>query len=65
MWTYVEQLRTLVENLYNRVSKAQQNTDRIYSLINTWSLTPLFERKDGKKENLLYLDDRADRVAQR
>ncbi|KAJ9598678.1 hypothetical protein L9F63_010627, partial [Diploptera punctata] len=65
VWTYVGQIRTLVEDLYTRVLKAQQNVDRIHELINSWTLIPLFERKDGKKENLLYLDDRVDRVSQR
>ncbi|PSN39336.1 Dynein beta chain [Blattella germanica] len=63
VWTYVEKIRELVEDLQGRVLKAQQNVDAIHELINTWSLTPLFERKDGKKENLIYLDDRADRVS--
>ncbi|PSN32950.1 Dynein beta chain [Blattella germanica] len=62
----VETLFLWVSNLnlsIEWVLKAQQNVDAIHELINTWSLTPLFERKDGKKENLIYLDDRADRVS--
>ncbi|KAJ4427298.1 hypothetical protein ANN_24918 [Periplaneta americana] len=65
VWSYVQQIRSLVEDLQNRVLKAQKNVDIIYGLINTWSLVPLFERKDGKKENLLFLDDRKERVSNR
>ena len=65
VWTHVQQIRTLVEDLYLRVLKAQQNVDRIHELVNSWTLTPLFDRKNSKKENLIYLDNRADRVAKR
>lgn len=33
--------------------------------INAWGQQLLFERKDGKKENLLYLEDRAERLQKR
>ncbi|XP_069702004.1 dynein beta chain, ciliary-like [Periplaneta americana] len=65
VWSYVQQIRNLVEDLQNRVLNAQKNVDIIHGLINTWSLVPLFERKDGKKENLLFLDDRKERVSNR
>ncbi len=31
----------------------------------TWSKLPLFERKEGKKETLLNLEDREDRLKKR
>lgn len=33
--------------------------------INAWGQQLLFERKDGKKENLLYLEDRVERLQKR
>jgi dynein heavy chain len=65
VWSYVQQIRTLVEDLQGRVLKAQLNVDTIRNLINTWSHTPLFERKDRKKEKLLFLDDHDERVFKR
>jgi hypothetical protein len=65
VWSYVQQIRTLVEDLQCRILKAQLNVEKIHNLINTWSLTPLFERKDCKKENLIFLDDHDERVARR
>lgn len=65
VWSYIQQIRTLVEDLQGRILKAQLNVEKIHNLINTWSLTPLFERKDCKKENLMFLDDHDERVAQR
>lgn len=58
-------MRTLVEDLQSRVLKAQLNVDTIHKLINTWSLMPLFERKNGKKKNLIFLDDHDERVFKR
>jgi hypothetical protein len=65
VWSYVQQIRTLVEDLQGRVVKAQLNVDTIHNLINTWSLTPLFERKNCKKKNLIFLDDHDERVFKR
>lgn len=65
VWSYVQQIRTLVEDLQGRVLKAQLNVDTIHKLINTWSLAPLFERKNGKKKNLIFLDDHDERVFKR
>ena len=65
VWSYIQQIRTLVEDLQGRILKAQLNVEKIHNLINTWSLIPLFERKDCKKENLIFLDDHYERVARR
>ncbi|XP_076257481.1 dynein beta chain, ciliary-like [Rhynchophorus ferrugineus] len=54
-----------VKNLTNRVKQAQANVKNLLSDINTWAQQPLFERKDCKKENLLQLDDRAERLQKR
>ncbi|XP_030760043.1 dynein beta chain, ciliary-like isoform X2 [Sitophilus oryzae] len=54
-----------VKGLYDRVRQAQLNVKNLLVNINTWAQQPLFERKDGKKENLLQLDDRAERLQRR
>lgn len=51
--------------LYDRVLRAQNNVKALVSNIEVWSCEPLFERKDGKKETLLGLDDRVERVNKR
>jgi dynein heavy chain len=61
----VQQIRALVEDVQGRVLKAQLNVDTVRKLINTWSHTPLFERKDRKKKNLMFLDDHDERVFKR
>ncbi|XP_018562388.1 dynein beta chain, ciliary-like [Anoplophora glabripennis] len=54
-----------VKQVTDRVKKAQTNIKNLYSTIHVWALQPLFERKDGKKENLISLDDRQERIQKR
>lgn len=49
MWNYLEDLHKLVGNLYERMSKIQDNLKEMKSVMREWSTQPLFERKDGKK----------------
>lgn len=51
--------------LYNRVLRAQQNVRTMVANIEVWSREPLYERKDGKREMILGLDDRTERVNKR
>ena len=43
----------------------KDNVEQIQKIMSTWSNSPLFERKEGKNETLLNLDDRADRLKKR
>ncbi|KAK9886615.1 hypothetical protein WA026_017537 [Henosepilachna vigintioctopunctata] len=61
----VEVMYEIVKYLYDRVAEAQENVANLMKKIETWSTVPLFERKDCKKENLLYTDDRAERIQKR
>nr|CAD7423390.1 unnamed protein product [Timema monikensis] len=62
VWVHVKKIRDLVEHLYDRMAKIQANSVRISSIMNTWGATPLINRKDGKKEALVSLEDRKERV---
>nr|CAH7754609.1 unnamed protein product [Callosobruchus chinensis] len=63
--TIVHNIYEQVEQLYYRVKQAQTNITRALANIQTWVEQPLYERKDSKKENLLSLDDRAERLQKR
>ncbi|XP_075250106.1 dynein beta chain, ciliary-like isoform X2 [Convolutriloba macropyga] len=64
VWPYIEKIRDLVKDLESRHQKAKDNLSQIETLGDSWKV-PLFDRKDGKSENLLDLDNRADRVQKR
>lgn len=49
LWNYLQDLHTLVGNLYERMSKIQENLVEIKAVMVDWSGQPLFERKEGKK----------------
>nr|CAI5828900.1 unnamed protein product [Callosobruchus analis] len=63
--TIVHNIYEQVEQLHHRVKQAQTNISKSLSSIQAWVEQPLYERKDNKKENLLSLDDRAERLQKR
>lgn len=50
-----------VRDLEQRFQKAKNNIEEIQNIMKSW-VSPVFERKDAKKESLLYLDDRHERL---
>ncbi|CAL8088370.1 unnamed protein product [Calicophoron daubneyi] len=64
-WTYIQSTRDRVHDLQSRVVQTQENVKLIRTLMATWAKSPLFERKDGKRDTLLGLEDREDRCARR
>lgn len=46
-----------VHDLEQRMQKAKSNVEEIQSFVRSWG-SPIFKRKDGKKESLLNLEDR-------
>ncbi|XP_068120652.1 dynein axonemal heavy chain 9 isoform X1 [Hyperolius riggenbachi] len=64
VWDYIQQVRDSVHDLERRVQKARDNVEEMQAIMKTWVL-PIFERKDGKKETLLNLDDRNERLEKR
>lgn len=62
---YLKNLRDPVERLQLRMQKTQFNLNEIKRITSTWIKQPLFERKDGKKDSVLCLNERSNRVAKR
>lgn len=62
---YLIKLREPVERLQIRMQKTQYNLNEIKRITSTWVKQPLFERKDGKKDSVLCLNERPNRVAKR
>ena len=56
IWEYIEKTRNMVHDLEKRVRQAKNNVETMNSLMTKWCETPLYERKDGKKELLLNLE---------
>ncbi|KAF4519850.1 hypothetical protein B566_EDAN005192, partial [Ephemera danica] len=65
LWSYIEKLRDLVCGLHQRLQQTQDNVERIGYLMATWSRSPVFERKDSKKDTLLYPEDQPERAQRR
>uniref|UniRef100_UPI00398EA260 dynein axonemal heavy chain 11-like isoform X1 n=2 Tax=Pristiophorus japonicus TaxID=55135 RepID=UPI00398EA260 len=64
-WSYIVQMKDTVHDLASRVQKTKENVVTLQTLMKTWSECAMFTRKDNKKDSLLNLDDREDRVAKR
>ncbi|XP_069945104.1 dynein beta chain, ciliary-like [Cherax quadricarinatus] len=62
VWEYIEILHESVKGLESRVRKAQVNLNRLDVILGTWVQKPIFERRDGKKETLLNLEDKTERL---
>ncbi|NXT77896.1 DYH9 protein, partial [Zapornia atra] len=55
-WDQVSVMLDGVCDLEQRMQKAKSNVEEIQSIMGSW-VSPIFERKDGKKESLLSLED--------
>lgn len=62
---YVSSILNLVKDLQHLVKKTQGNLTEMQTILNACSRKPLYERKDGKKEYVLGLDDRKDKASKR
>ncbi len=66
IWHYMEKLRESVTDLDRRVTKAQENTSAIKTLMKKWEDEPLFTRyDDGRAEALFNSSDIAERKGKR
>lgn len=61
----ISQIHEMVQCLHERLLAAQANIVMIKTTMEPWTLTPLFDRKDGKEDALLRLDDRVERLKKR
>lgn len=62
---YITELGGLVEGLWKRMKVAQSNVEKIRGILEPWTKTPLVERKDRRKDTLLALEDRSEKVSKR
>ena len=53
-----------VHDLEQRIQKAKNNVEEIQTIVQSW-VSPIFERKDCKRESLLSLEDCQDRLERR
>ncbi|XP_062965627.1 dynein axonemal heavy chain 9 [Cynocephalus volans] len=61
IWDYVIQITNSIHDLEERIQKAKDNVEEIQNIMKAW-VTPIFKRKDGKRESLLSLDDQHDQM---
>ncbi|XP_062322712.1 dynein axonemal heavy chain 11 isoform X2 [Osmerus eperlanus] len=64
-WNFIQATKHVVQNLQWRVQRTKDNCDAIQTLMKGWSKQALFCRKDNRRDALLQLDDRSDRVSKR
>lgn len=62
---YLMALREPVERLQIRMQQTQRNLSEIKTIMSAWAKTPLFERKESKKDSVLCMEERNDRIARR
>ncbi|XP_032430935.1 dynein axonemal heavy chain 9 [Xiphophorus hellerii] len=61
VWQYIQDIRDAVCDLESRLQKTKENVEEMQRYMKSWAV-PMFDRKDGRKDALLCLEDRADRV---
>ncbi|XP_030257300.1 dynein axonemal heavy chain 9 [Sparus aurata] len=61
IWQYIQEVRDSVCDLESRLQRTKDNLEEIQSCMRSWT-SPMFDRKDGKKDALLILEDRAERL---
>ncbi|XP_026133128.1 dynein axonemal heavy chain 9 [Carassius auratus] len=61
IWEYIQDVREMVHDLEQRLQRTKDNVEEIQSIMKSWT-TPVFERKEGKKDTLLNLEDKTERL---
>ncbi|MGH0123010.1 UNVERIFIED_CONTAM: hypothetical protein FKN15_017133 [Acipenser sinensis] len=61
---HYQTVRDAVHDLERRLQKTKDNVEEMQNIMKTW-VAPIFERKEGKKDSLLNLDDRQERLEKR
>nr|XP_032639292.1 dynein heavy chain 11, axonemal isoform X5 [Chelonoidis abingdonii] len=64
-WKYIEQVKARVYDLEQRVQQSKENIKTIQQIMNAWADHTLFSRKDDRKDALLSLEDKEDRLAKK
>ena len=55
-WEYIETTRNQVCDLEESVRKAKANVETINKIMEEWSQSPLYQRKEDKNSSLLNLE---------
>ncbi|XP_063077561.1 dynein axonemal heavy chain 9-like [Engraulis encrasicolus] len=61
IWEYIQMLRDMVRALEVSLQRTKDNVEEIQAIMKGW-VTPIFERREGKKDSLLSLEDRPERL---
>ncbi|XP_024861684.2 dynein heavy chain 9, axonemal isoform X1 [Kryptolebias marmoratus] len=61
VWQYIQDVRDSVCDLENRLQRTKDNIEEIQSCMGSWA-TPMFIRKENKKDALLSMEDKTERV---
>lgn len=61
----MEKLHVLVGNLQRNLQQCQDNLDEIKNALIPFARQPLFERKDGRKDTFLCIEERNERLTKR
>uniref|UniRef100_A0A672T1I3 Dynein axonemal heavy chain 17 n=1 Tax=Sinocyclocheilus grahami TaxID=75366 RepID=A0A672T1I3_SINGR len=61
IWEYIQDIRETVYDLEQRLQRTKDNVEEIQTIMKSWT-TPVFERKEGKKDTLLNLEDKTERL---
>lgn len=56
IWEYIEQTREMVHTLERNVQSTKTNVEAMNTLMSKWSVSALYDRKDGKKDTLLNIE---------
>ena len=56
VWEYIEATRRQVEDLEQRVRLAKANVEESITVMEGWAHSPLYQRKEDKKDCLLNLE---------
>ncbi|KGL87447.1 Dynein heavy chain 9, axonemal, partial [Charadrius vociferus] len=64
VWDRISMVMDGVHDLERRIQKAKNNVEEIQTIVRSW-VSPIFERKDCKRESLLSLEDCQDRLERR
>ncbi|XP_076855598.1 dynein axonemal heavy chain 17-like [Brachyhypopomus gauderio] len=58
VWEYIQKMRATLHDFQSRIEMAKSNVKAMHDIMDEWTVSPMFERKDNKKESLLDLDGR-------
>ncbi|XP_060103688.1 dynein axonemal heavy chain 11 [Heteronotia binoei] len=64
-WEYIEYVKATVYDLEERLQKSKDNIKDIQQIMKGWMGQLIFYRKDNKKEALLNLEDKEDRLSKK